>query len=1123
MASNSKQKTHTLEEVTKLYLDDYNGMVGDSQNELEVRFGTRGIHRISKIDFDNVIKKLKSLNFMCSNEMGIDSLKIQSEFIDIKSGRTKMSNVRVEIGGGDIKKYCNSDSLTEMVKDRSGNLKFMIKSLAKHDGQPVFPINVDDFNFRFSYSSETTLESKSGLVKGLIRDWGNNKKTFRLMKRLSFRHPSMPLRVDMSIVKSSTTNRQRRAVPSYKFKDSGVVENPEIYEIEVEVENNLILGGPYDKSRGGTPTKLIKAIKKIIKYILAGLQSTNYPISYTEMDEIKNTYYNLINDTKGDRKASIRDFCGPSSYTLELKNIQPLDEDSTIPNIRKNFTVTDKADGLRKLLYIDNKGKIYFITTNMNIEFTGAFISDKKLYNSLLDGEHILHNKKGEYINTYAAFDIYFIENNSVRDKGFVPLLEEDIKLNFRLPLLVQYINKVNDSVKSITSGDVSLTIRYKRFYMGGDNGSIFGGCKEILNKIKDGLIDYETDGLIFTPMENAVGSNNAVKASNPVKTTWDYSFKWKPPEFNTIDFLISLKKQENGEDFIGNIFQNGQDMMLTEQITQYKIITLRCGFDQRKHGFINPCNDVITDNLPKFDDMDNTETYKPVPFYPTDPYDDNAHICNLILRSDQAGVKQMMTEDNEVFFDNTIVEFRYDMTRKPGYRWIPIKVRYDKTAEFRKGMRNYGNAYHVANSNWHSIHYPVTGKMLETDEDIPEANSDDIYYNRTGADIHTKSLRDFHNLVVKKSLINNVATRGDTLIDIAVGKGGDFTKWISAKLSFVFGIDISRDNIENKVDGACARFLGLRKQYRVMPYALFVQGNTALNIRGGEAMFTDKGKQITNAVFGVGPNDNKIIGNGVARQYAKGKDGFNVTSCQFALHYFFENRRSLEGFMRNIAECTKLGGYFIGGCYNGNRLFDMLKDEKRGGSMLIKDKQDNMLCQIEKDYDETDFPDNISSLGYRIRVYQDSINSYINEYLVSFPYLIRIMENYGFVPITKVEAKELDLPNGIGSFRDLFTYAESKSNRDHHFKKQIGKALQMSTAEKKISFLNNYFIFKKVRNVDSKQLSLDMADESNFQVDLDTIDTQKAQTALVIKPKKKSRVKKLKKKVKLVIGDNNN
>ena len=28
-----------------------------------------------------------------------------------------MSNVRVEIGGGSIKNYCNSDSLSEMVKE----------------------------------------------------------------------------------------------------------------------------------------------------------------------------------------------------------------------------------------------------------------------------------------------------------------------------------------------------------------------------------------------------------------------------------------------------------------------------------------------------------------------------------------------------------------------------------------------------------------------------------------------------------------------------------------------------------------------------------------------------------------------------------------------------------------------------------------------------------------------------------------------------------------------------------------------------------------------------------------------------------------------------------------------
>ena len=49
-------------------------------NELEVKFGTKNIKRISKIDFDNVIRKLKSLNYKCANEQGNYSLKIQNEF-----------------------------------------------------------------------------------------------------------------------------------------------------------------------------------------------------------------------------------------------------------------------------------------------------------------------------------------------------------------------------------------------------------------------------------------------------------------------------------------------------------------------------------------------------------------------------------------------------------------------------------------------------------------------------------------------------------------------------------------------------------------------------------------------------------------------------------------------------------------------------------------------------------------------------------------------------------------------------------------------------------------------------------------------------------------------------------
>ena len=60
-----------------------------------------------------------------------------------------------------------------------------------------------------------------------------------------------------------------------------------------------------------------------------------------------------------------------------------------MPNIRENYTVTDKADGERKLMIISNDGKIYLITTSMNVEFTGTRTFNKDLYNGIIDGEHI--------------------------------------------------------------------------------------------------------------------------------------------------------------------------------------------------------------------------------------------------------------------------------------------------------------------------------------------------------------------------------------------------------------------------------------------------------------------------------------------------------------------------------------------------------------------------------------------------------------------------------------------------------------------------------------------------------------------------------------------------------------
>ena len=85
---------------------------------------------------------------------------------------------------------------------------------------------------------------------------------------------------------------------------------------------------------------------------------------------------------------------------------------------------------------------------------------------------------------------------------------------------------------------------------------------------------------LIFTPSRLPVGGNEVKGNPGPLyKATWDYSFKWKPSEFNTIDFLVSVKKDKTGKDEIHNVFQEGINMQSSTNVKQYKTLILALWF----------------------------------------------------------------------------------------------------------------------------------------------------------------------------------------------------------------------------------------------------------------------------------------------------------------------------------------------------------------------------------------------------------------------------------------------------------------------------------------------------------------------------------------------------------------
>lgn len=1131
--------------------------------EMEAKFGTKGIRQINKIDYDNVIKKLKSLGFKCNNENGDYSLKIQPEamYRGELSVAGNFDLFRVEVNGIlNIQEYCKTNNIKSLNQKTPGCISVLQKYDTKEDRESteiIHSADFDDFNFRVTLKTEKTFNKTNPKVVSLFETWNNKKKIFRYINRVTYINNRLfpAFKVDLSIVRSSSKSNGTygRMMQTTTISDSNVFNNQETYEIEIEVINDEATRRYIQFVEGRrviNNVKLTNDLQKIVRYILSGLQGTDYPIKYSEQNLVLQNYKRLLFEKeykeKGenyeDKRVFTSHFIGPSSVALQRINIVPEEPDNLVPNITKpySYCVTDKADGERHLLYIDLTGKIYLINTNMNVIFTGAKTLFEKAFNTIIDGELISHNKIGNFINKYAAFDIYYFGGTDIRHHPFMHAPNADIvddkgrAMKYRLNILQLTIKKLEpvhiNSDKQKTDGiklSSPISIVSKIFYPSYKETNpsegelpeynIFNSCKTILNDIKNGIVyDYEVDGLIFTPMSYGVGSNQEKKAGPKKKITWNYSFKWKPSEtseifshsYNTIDFLVKTIKDENNNDVITPIFESGVNMYETSNMKQFKMLQLCVGYNPRDHGYLNPCNDLLEDNYPKLKDIENEDAteneYSAKQFYPSDPYDLNAGICNIILKLDGNNSYQMFTEEGETFTDDMIVEFKYEkyLNKSTQWKWTPLRIRYDKTADYRLTKRNFGNNYNVANSTWYSIHNPITEDMISTGLNIPEIEtSDDVYYNGLVGEKITESMRDFHNLYVKRKLILSVSRKGNNLIDFACGKGGDFPKWNAAKLSFVLGIDISKDNIENRINGACARYLNFKKTDKNTPYALFVNGNSSLNIRSGTNMNTDKDNKIIKAVFRINDKSDNLEP-AIERQYGVGYHGFNVSSCQFAIHYMFENKSTFYNFLRNVAECTAENGYFIATTYDGKEVFNMLKNLTMG-QQVEKYIGDKKIWSIQKNYDNATFEDNESSLGYQINVYQDSINKTIPEYLVNPKFLVKSMEKYGFSLISSDECRRFKIKYPYGSFRSLYnefiTEIEDKLNRKMYkdIEKEYGKAYSMIDEEKDISFLNNYFIFKKIATRDVASLTETLINNTSYEGEENELDEENVKDTL--------------------------
>jgi len=1042
--------------------------------EFEVRF-----KRVQSSSFDKLYDELIMRGFSVEfNKYLLRIMVTYQKGQDEEGQREPMSNIRVELDDmNHIQELCSNNTL-------NSGARFISKRNVdeKHNG----PYMINDYNMRVSIQKEVERSKQtSEQVLQIKNRWDNSYKLFRYIYRTSLIHEDFPnIRIDLSKIR---TNRDKTVY----FMDSNVLTSNETYEIEIEIIN---VPQEFNKEK---KMHILSQLQNSIKFVLSSLQDSPFPVKYSELDKVYNNYMKMVGKLQGDNNKkkkkfdkpskSGKDFIGPSSYTLQPINFV---DDESIENVclqRDSFCVTDKADGERKMLFIDVNNKLYFINTNLEIQFTGIKIEGLANYaNTLIDGEYITTNKYGVQISLYAAFDIYYYEGEDVRSRAFKSddPVKKGKKIEPRYHLLRKVINNINENIVYASQmNNLKLSVKSFFFSQPDRTDSLFVANNECLKHAQS--LEYETDGLIFTPMELGVTQE---KKGDPIKNskyTWGKSFKWKPPEFNTIDFLISVEKDPFNKPKM-------KQKMVDGELVNYYVLKLFVGVDKTNHGLVGSQQKLLNEEFTQVKSgAEFSNKYGPEEFYPTNPSDPLAHLCHIHLHLHEGKMK-MFTEEKQIFEDDTIVEFRYDKTAKDKMNsWIPLRLRDDKTKEYRVKKNNFGNAYHVANSNWHSIHDPVTPEILtgatEISKDELLNSESSVYYNNNRnskrENSHTIKLRKFHNFV-KEMIIKYVSSKKEnsTLIDMAVGKAGDLHKWINANIRAVLGIDISEDNIHNPHDGACKRYIELfsqKKMTRDSLFGMFITGDTSKSIETGHfdihSPKNDKmvsSNHILRCLMGT-TDIQKVKNDYLKNNYSIFSDKFDICSIQFAVHYMFEDKEKLYNFAKNVSDITHLGSYFIGTCYDGKLVREKLKDVAYNEAVDLY-KGTTKIWSIRKKYQDDDdsfLEKSEMCLGKKISVFQESINKEFDEYLVNFDYFESVMNDHGFV-LDKDFAVDGQQMDSTERFENIYKmlYESKKGNKNN-----------MTDAEKQISFLNRCFVFKKVNNmVKSYPITEEISKENN-------------------------------------------
>ena len=973
----------------------------------------KGTKNVSKKGTKDVSKKgTKNVSKRESYRITIDGINNVNKYMELLHGRN------------------NHVIFNELVKMHSIKESITIMKKIK-DMKNVY--DIDDFNVRVRMSKEVKVSKMELDEISTLDESSRNDIIFRTKQRVSFilfSDKNVSIRLDLTKTKMHRNINQleKRAIP--------------IYELEMELITNK------DKPN----IKYLDEMYKHITLILKMIQQSKYLITKTQTQAVLTRYANLL----GGRSGKITTLAGRKARSLEIQHV--------VEKLPNKYTVTDKADGERYFLVILEK-KVYLIDWNLHVKNTGIIISSSKYNDTILDGEYIYLKQHRRHL--FMIFDCLYMGGTDIRgessfvkrlsvvdtviDKSFIFGKQKGFKIreysgDFNMKKIIKFHSKQIDSFMDNINNDIEINknfplIRRKYFIsaMGGQDNEIFKYSELMWNKyVLDERTNcpYSLDGLIYHPLNQ--------KYTTILKESKFFEYKWKPPSHNSIDFYL-LYDRSIDKHKIQPVYDNSIDESVKGKA--YKIAYLYVGRS-------TPSGE------------------KPILF----KSDIGKHVVHLYLKDGEA-----RDLDGNIIQDNTVVEFYYnnDPQLYDKQRWTPMRTRYEKTESVLRYKKQYGNYVDTANNIWRSMENPF---LIS---DINKLANDKTYYNhidtlrkKIGHSIimseHKENvyyqirtnlaipMRNYHNWIKSNLIYTNfhpTYEHGKQLevLDIGCGKGGDIRKYYYTKVKLLVGIDIDNNAIISPTDGAISRYNRLRQQKPNVPKMFFI------NADGGAILDYDMQLKVINNMT---ESNKRFMKKFFSVDISK-RATFDRLNFQFTIHYFLENDIIWNNLIQNINMYLRPGGYAMITCFDGDRIYDVLKDKKNYISHYVNDKgEKKVLFELVPKYGNIK-KDDIASTGHAIDLYnsisfQEGV--YKTEYLVSKKFLIEEFSKKCNMELTDTDMFDNQFHIHDGFLKNAAKYESTPATRQFLMKvrQYYDHTDSINKACYKMTRLYRYYIFRK-------------------------------------------------------------